>query len=573
MQNSNISLFLIIISILIVFFAFSCANPQPPSGGPPDTIPPEILEIYPDNQTVNFEKRNVLLRFSKYMERAKVIENLTISPNVPLQFEWSGKLLEIELPNELDTSVTYSISLGTDYSDIYNNKPSQAFSLIFSAGSKIDSGFISGKVYDPKPDGAYIYAYIIDNINPDTLNPSSTKPDYKVQLGSTGEFRIPALKDATYRFFVLRDQFRNELYESVDAFGASINDVKVYKSKSEPTILKIGNLKDISGPILNDASSEYANYIIVKFSEPIDDEYINSESFEVISVDNTKKAEIISASVHYENKSRVDILTAAPLDTSLVWNVIGKSKSKFSIRDSSGNLINDTLNIAKFKSNSYSDTNQIYLVYASIKDSSEYVPIAPAIDIIFNKAIDARKSEINIGFTEIENSKSIPFKSLINGSYLTLKPDIELSSSKWYRIEANLKNIKSYSNNLTYDTSFAFVFKTIDLKVKGSISGVVQYENEICDFKKIIVMKHTNGRYIYTDVLNEKNEWSFKNIETGDYTAELFCDVDGNGEYSFGNLYPYKFAEPFVIFEDVFKLKPRWQLENIILKVKDSYVR
>lgn len=572
MHNSNISFFLFKYAIIILISVYGCANPQPPSGGPPDTTPPELIEVFPENQTVNFDKRVVLLRFSKYMEKPKVIENFSISPNVQVKFNWSGKLLEIELPDDLDTSVTYSITLGTEYTDIYNNKPSQAFSLIFSAGSKIDSGFVTGKVYDNRPEGAYIWAYSISNVNPDTINPATTKPDYKVQLGSNGEFKIPALKEANYRIFSIRDQFKNDLYEPVDAFGTAVNDIMVVNSKSEPTILKIGTPQDKYGPSINDVNAKYSNYLSVNFSEPIDKNYVNNASFSITSENNSQKAEIISAAIHYENKSRVDIITSSALDTSIIWNLVCLPNSENTIRDTLGNLIVDSLNVYKFKANYEQDTTKIKFLFASIKDSSEFVPVRPSIDFIFDKPIDTSEARLEYKIIEYQSNKEFKFTQKVIGSIISLIPDEDLPDSKWFRIEAAMNQVKSFSNKFKIDTSLALDFKTIDYKVRGSISGTVQFDKEICDFTKYILLKNSNGRDILKSIVNDKNEWSFKNIETGDYTAEIFCDVNGDGVYSYGSLYPYKYAEPFVVFEEVFKIKARWELENIILRVKDTHV-
>lgn len=569
MTNSNISLFFILSYIITSFFVQSCANPQPPSGGPQDTIPPLIIEAFPENQTVNFGERVILLRFSKYMDKSKVIENFVISPNIPVTFDWSGKVLEIGLPQDLDTTVTYSVSFGTEYTDLYNNKPASAFSLIFSAGSKIDSGYISGKVYDSKPAGAYIYAFNIEKVNPDTINASKTKPDYKVQLGTNGEFRIPALKDAGYRIFSIRDQYKNELYEPVDDYASATHNIKVFGSKSTPVVLKLGPPIDKTGPVLNEAEPVFGNYLNLKFSEPVNSDFIFPESFELLCDDKSKTAIIKSASVHYENKSRVVLITDKSLDTGYIWTVNCRLNPDIAVRDTLNNPVNDSLNSGKFKPVSSLDTNVVQFLFPSVKDSSEFLPVNQIFELIFDKSIDTNHSMINIKIFNEEDTVSVPAEIKIKGSSIFIKPVMPFTDKKWHRIVTEIKNLGSFANPKTIDTSFVINFKTEDLKIKGSISGVVQYDKEICDFNKYIILKHANGRNIYSVQLDEMSAWSFQNIETGDYSAEIFCDVDGNGRYSYGNPFPYVFAEPFVQFEDVLKVKPRWALENVILKVKD----
>lgn len=565
---SNISFFLIISSIIL--FLGSCANPQPPTGGPPDTTPPVITEYYPENKTTNFSDRLVKLRFNKYMDKSKVLENFSISPNVPVTFDWSGKVLEIELPEDLDTSITYSISLGTEYSDLYNNKPETAFSLIFSAGDKIDSGFVSGKVYDNSPQGAYIYCYSLDNINPDTLNPSKTQPDYRVQLGTNGEFRITALKDGKYRIFSIKDQFKNFLYDPSDNYSSSLTDLVVKGAKSEPTILKLGPPIDNMGPSLIDATSEYSNRISLKFSERIDPNFVSSKSFELFTLDSIKNS-IIATWIHWENKSKVELLTKESLDTNKTWIIKAITGKEYAIRDTIGNLIIDSLNTMRFKASAITDTGKITLLYTPLKDSAEYIKVSPKLDFIFDRALDTTNSSINISIKNAESKEKVDTEIIINSSEISVLTKKELKDNTWYIIEAKLKNIKSANNENSIDSNITMHFKTVDYKTKGSISGKVQFDVDICDFSKILILKSKGGKDIYYKELGNNNEWSFKNIETGEYTAELFCDVDGDGKYSFGTPYPFTYSEPFVVFEDVLKIKPRWELENIILNVKNSH--
>ena len=43
-----------ILITMIAIFLVECANQLPPDGGEVDTIPPEIIEVYPADGTVNF---------------------------------------------------------------------------------------------------------------------------------------------------------------------------------------------------------------------------------------------------------------------------------------------------------------------------------------------------------------------------------------------------------------------------------------------------------------------------------------------------------------------------------------
>ena len=99
-REKELSIFLLISTLIFS----SCANSQPPSGGPPDTVPPAILENVPTDKTRHFSGKSVKIEFSKYMNRAQVNESIFISPSVKYQTDWSGKNLEIEFEEELDSN-------------------------------------------------------------------------------------------------------------------------------------------------------------------------------------------------------------------------------------------------------------------------------------------------------------------------------------------------------------------------------------------------------------------------------------------------------------------------------------
>ena len=65
-----------------MIFSHSCANTTtPPSGGPKDTIPPIITEIYPELGAVNIpvSKTKLVLGFNEYVQ-VKDPKSLYLSP-------------------------------------------------------------------------------------------------------------------------------------------------------------------------------------------------------------------------------------------------------------------------------------------------------------------------------------------------------------------------------------------------------------------------------------------------------------------------------------------------------------
>ena len=56
-----------------------CANVVSPSGGPKDTIPPVVLSAMPENQSTNFQGKEIHITFDEYVVLNNPNNNIFIS--------------------------------------------------------------------------------------------------------------------------------------------------------------------------------------------------------------------------------------------------------------------------------------------------------------------------------------------------------------------------------------------------------------------------------------------------------------------------------------------------------------
>ncbi|MER3328730.1 MAG: hypothetical protein RIF34_04060, partial [Candidatus Kapaibacterium sp.] len=168
------------------------------------------------------------------MNRAKVLENLRITPEVKMSFDWTATDLNIKFEEPLQQNTTYAINIGTEYTDYYNNTPKKGFSMIFSTGNKLDSGSISGLLSAADTKGKFVFLYKeVEGAFPDM---SSEQPDYYVNTGSSGEFKFVALKPGKYRLLAIDDKFQNRVYDDqVDSYGTALNDVTLTEDSLKVT--------------------------------------------------------------------------------------------------------------------------------------------------------------------------------------------------------------------------------------------------------------------------------------------------------------------------------------------------
>jgi len=559
-------IYIAIITITIILFFSSCANIQAPSGGPPDTTPPIVYAIELENNTINFNNDRIKLIFSKYMNRNSVLENLYIMPTTKMTHKWSGKDLQIRFEEELKENTTYSLNIGADFADLKGNKPEDAFNIIFSTSSVIDTGRITGKVFATNPQGLFIFAYNITDINPDTLNYFTTPPEYKVQIGSSGNFTINGLKDGTYRLISVLDKFKDGLIsDGQDQYSTSISDAVVEYGVSKDIVFRFGKNVDFSPPTVFSAESINDKIINVYFSEQLDSTSISINQFVLIDSLSQEKIKLINAELSFDIRNIVRLISEESVNANRRLT-LSISNSDKSIRDTSGVEFADSTKYVHFYSSSKIDTSYFYEVRRSIRDSAAainpYMPISfrfsypiKEIDnnkILFINAADSSKINFDVNF---------PISSKIN-----LKPTKNLEYNSEYRIEFPIRSIIPLNSEIKYDSLISLYFKTEDNRMAGMVSGSI-VDSTNCSGNLFVVLAPQNARASYFIKANSNGTWSHDNIRSGIYSIWLYCDINRNDKYDFGNLIPFEFAEPFYLTTQEINIRSRWELKDVMLYI------
>src|SRR6185437_14409063 len=136
--------------LLFAFIWLGCAQVVAPSGGPKDTKPPKALEYSPENKSIHFASKKIIIRFNKYIQVKDLINQLVVSP--PLKYFPKvlahGKELEVDLKDTLLDNTTYSFNFGNSVADITESNVAANFRYVVSTGSYIDSLKLFGQVKD-----------------------------------------------------------------------------------------------------------------------------------------------------------------------------------------------------------------------------------------------------------------------------------------------------------------------------------------------------------------------------------------------------------------------------------------
>ena len=97
-----------------------------------------------------------------------------------------------------------------------------------------------------------------------------------------------------------------------------------------------------------------------------------------------------------------------------------------------------------------------------------------------------------------------------------------------------------------------------DLDQAGNIGGTIESGEENIHAELLNAAK---------EILGTAGKGNFQwQVKPGQYTIQIYRDLNGDGRYTGGNKEARRKAEPLYIFPDQIELKPGWDLENIRVK-------
>jgi len=550
----------LILIILTFIFINSCAHQLPPGGGELDKIPPEVVEIYPLDGTINYDDNYFEIEFSEYVDRRSLKDALFISPNIEgrLIYEWTGTSISVEFVEGLKEDVTYTITVGTDLVDRNNkNRMASSFTFSFSTGSTIDRRTISGRVYSDDQEGVLIYTYKMDE-DVDTL--LKRKPDYVSQTGNDGSFKLYGLGESNYRLFAIKDEYRDLIYDlNLDLIGLPNQDISLQGSDTSFTGIYFRLFKaDTTAPRLLKGIMTDERHILATFTEKIDDDLLTSDNFYVIDSTTNKQSAITFV---FSKQGKFDEIVLVPEI---------KLESE-----------NDVFLIAKILKDTVDNKYANDFVQLTVSDRPDTIPanvtasepenystvdfIDPKIKFYFNDGFRKEDIQRNITFTDTLY-KGVPFKISYNDdATMVVSPLKNLITEKDYIIKLDLNAFVDAAGN-KQDSIYEFKFNTISgldfTGVNGKLLNVHFHKNPVLVLENI-----DNEKLKYQKNVSEE-DFTFERVEAGKYLLWCYFDEDSNYQYSYGWPDPIKFSERFSVYSDTLKLKPRWVITDVLFEFK-----
>jgi len=205
------SLITAVSAIFLAVLLFSCANQAPPSGGPLDETPPEILESYPANGQVNVDSRAAVnISFSEWINPAGASGAVSVYPYLPIgvTVKASKNRLRITPKEPWKDNTTYHIVIETTFKDLHGNSLTSPINVVFSTGAVLDSGRLDGVAVPIVPFKTLPKAALYFESDEWADSNYFARPDYVAHIDSAGAFEFTNLREGKYRVTAFYDTYR-----------------------------------------------------------------------------------------------------------------------------------------------------------------------------------------------------------------------------------------------------------------------------------------------------------------------------------------------------------------------------
>lgn len=590
-----------LLALSVILTLFSCANIVQPSGGPKDTQAPEIKEIEPANQSVNFDSKKIVFTFDEYIQLQDINNQFFISPplkNIP-DFTVKNKSLVVTIDDTLKPNTTYNINFGDAIKDINEGNILTNATYAFSTGPYIDSLSLLGNVKNAQTleaeKGVLIMLYdkVVDSL------PMKQIPTYYTKCDEAGNFRLDNLKGGNYKLIALNDKNRNLLFdlpeeEAIGFMDSLVSPVYIPKPvTTKPDTVSPDTAKSKEPEEQPEAAKAARDSVVNEKVNKIQVwTFVEEKSFQYLK----KSLAIQYGKLAFIYNLPVETLNIKPLNIEIEnmgWAFREFSDNRDTVyvwlpeaedEEGEGEIPHvDTIRLEVQADGFKKDTVDIPLL-----EKGEKVSLSGGSKGSFRKTV--QKEDFNfVLFAPGKNKVQHPergFEVRFNHpvAYSTLKK-IELredSSLVEFTTTPNPERLRSFLVNFpwkagknyelfippnTFRDLFALPNDSFLVSFKGG--DVEEFANLVLNLKTpdaninyVVQLLDDKGKLIEEKNVNHKETITFSLLQPGAYQLKLIYDENNNKKWDTGNYLKQKQAEKIVVYpEGNITIRPNWDVE------------
>ena len=539
-----------------------CAIKVAPTGGPRDSVPAAIIAVEPPSGITNFTASEIRIAFDDYIDRG-IRNSITVLPTKRFTTAYAGDEITISFREALDSATTYSITIGTDWTDARGNRPLEAFSYIFSTGSRIDSGSISGRIVASTLQNVIVMCYPRADTLSASFTPINNKAPYIIPVGTSGSFSVKGLSDGLYRVIACRDENKNSMLDMNEDFTTAPFDLKITQAQSESLLLRLGKALDHEPPQVARVRVSTSSLMSVQFTESVAPVTSWDSSIHILRADGQR---FIPAASWISPDARDVLLMrfASPLDSAAFTMQLQPR----SVRDSAGTLNADTTVTKQLSWTTRADTTRLRVLRIVPGDSAREVMPDTVIRVVFSDAVDTNDVRLSIWHQQLQGAIPVtthwysPVELLIRATQQRLP-------KTWYTTTLVPDRIQSIVGSVLSTDTIKYNMLTATRKaepgiVNGKLIGMAQPP---ASARSMLLLLNAQGIVVASTPVDSSGAFTLNNAPPGEYTAEMFHDLNANGVFDYGDWRPFMYSEPWWPIRNKVLVRSRWTLDDVILTI------
>lgn len=551
-----------------MIFSHSCANTTtPPSGGPKDTIPPVITEIYPALGMTNVPAvgTRLVMKFNEYVV-VKDAKSLFLSP--PLEkmpkYKLKGKSVVVTFEDTLAADKTYTLDVTNAIADNNEGNMFPGFTLVFSTGDVIDSMLVTGIVQDcnnlQPVKGATVMLYKDHADSAIFLK----RPDAAVKTDDWGFFCLRNIQDTLYRMYAIFDENNNNKYDPETEKVAFIDTLV------KPVNVVNDSLKELAKYDMKDTLNCLARnteYEMNLFREnPSKQMIVNKERIGERTAYITFMAPYAQIdSLWFRGIPQEKVITQFNLvqDSLEIWINDPKKQAdtlflnvKYMKTDTLGQLASFTeeIKLAKPKKSAAAksskkdikkeDTTAVFKITAEPETVEQYgftiefnYPIVKdGFDSLTFRYLNPRQQESTAGYTVTQDS--------LNLRKYIIRPNVELQQGYEYFLKIPHRKFQDI-NGFYNDSTEAKVVLPKDDKL--SVLNLVM--NNVNNKYIVDLLNEKRDKVLRTYIIDEDTTLKFPYLKAGKYSVRITEDINRNGLVDTGILLEHRQPEKVLFYK------------------------
>lgn len=514
-----------VLSIGLAIIA-GCATPSSPTGGPPDKEGPRIIETEPETGTTNFSGQSIILHFSEFVDRGSLNRALVLEPDIGLTYEldWGRKSVEIQFDRTIPDSTTLITTVDTEFQDVNGNGMSKPYKVAVSTGSEIDDGSLTGRVRNARTGEGEEGDRVLLYREPVNL---SEKANYIASTDTSGMFQFSYLAPGRYKAFWVDDRNRNKIWDRKQERAQPFREEFVELAKEETdtlgTVYKIQ--EDTTQPSLQGVGLFSSQRMRMRFSENI----VLTDSTEIAITDTTGGYWANAYPLYIQPNERFVLFAHSekPLAPSESYNI-----NINGVLDSAENTL---VGVSQtFTGSSQEDTTSQRIVKRN--NLSGYYPDEP-VEVTYAKPIEE---------PEIRDSLKI-----IEGNEM---------AENWGTVEVQRNKLRIIPDSLWKD-GLDYEIRVWDPAIEDyrKIQPEVWHSSQMGALE--VTAQDSTLENIRLRIINEEANISrdttfSQQVEVSElpplnYKVIAYHDLNGNGNWDFGEVEPFVPPEPYFMQRNV----------------------